>query len=161
MKNADMLVKLYDIDQNRADDDIRRPGIEIRLARAIEKQTVLDWVGKHFSQGWVSEAAIAFDASPPSGVIALHDSQVIGFCCYDTSALGFCGPIGVDPAFQQRGVGRALLLATLLEMKAKGYGYAIIGWVRETQFKFYEKTVGATEIPNSFPGVYRSRLNNN
>ena len=37
-----------------------------------------------------------------------------------------------------------------------GYGYAIIGDVGPSAF--YEKSVGATVIPDSEPGVYRGML---
>jgi len=48
------------------------------------------------------------------------------------------------------------LLSCLLDMKLKGYGYAIIGGVGPTEF--YTKTVGAIEIADSTPGVYKGML---
>lgn len=39
------------------------------------------------------------------------------------------------------------------------YGYAIIGWVGPAEF--YAKAVGAVEIPDSTPGVYRGMLGSN
>jgi len=47
------------------------------------------------------------------------------------------------------------LTACLLDMKLKGYGYAIVGAVEATEY--YQKTVGALEIPDSSPGVYKTR----
>ena len=41
-------------------------------------------------------------------------------------------------------------------MRTLGYGYAIIGDVGPSQF--YERTVGATPIPDSEPGVYAGLL---
>ena len=41
-------------------------------------------------------------------------------------------------------------------MHAHGYAYAIIGGVGPTEF--YNKTVGATVIEESTPGVYRDWL---
>jgi predicted N-acetyltransferase YhbS len=81
----------------------------------------------------------------------------VGFACYDATALGYFGPIGVDQAHRKKGTGKALLAACLLDMKLKGYGYAIVGAVKETAF--FEKTVGAVEIPGSTPGLYRARIN--
>jgi hypothetical protein len=49
-----------------------------------------------------------------------------------------------------------LLLSCLLEMKLKGYGYAIIGWIGPQEF--YEKTVGAVVIPDSTPGIWKDWL---
>jgi len=47
-----------------------------------------------------------------------------------------------------------LLMACLLDMKLKGYGYAVVGAVKDTDF--YIKTVDAVEIPDSTPGFYRT-----
>ena len=41
----------------------------------------------------------------------------------------------------------------MLDMKLKGYGYAIIGWVGPAAF--YEKAVGAVMIPGSEPSVWK------
>ncbi len=38
----------------------------------------------------------------------------------------------------------------------KGYAYAVIGWAGPTEF--YEKTVGATIIEGSEPGIFRGPL---
>lgn len=53
-------------------------------------------------------------------------------------------------------IGHALLLASLHDRKVMGYGYAIIGDVGPSGFS--ERTVGATEIPNSAPGVFADML---
>ena len=42
------------------------------------------------------------------------------------------------------------------DMRTLGYGYAIIGAVGPS--RFYERTVGATPIPDSEPGVYAGLL---
>ena len=72
---------------------------------------------------------------------------MIGFVCYDVSAIGLFGPTGVDKTQRGRGLGAALLFAALDAMKAKGHAYAIIGWVGPAEF--YEKLVGATLIEGS------------
>jgi len=41
-------------------------------------------------------------------------------------------------------------------MYASGYAYAIVGGA--DKLGFYEKTIGAIEIPGSSPGIYRDRL---
>ena len=41
-------------------------------------------------------------------------------------------------------------------MRLKGYGYAIIGWIGPGEF--YRKTVGAVEIPDSTPGIWKDWL---
>jgi hypothetical protein len=153
----DLLVKLYDIHDDwsfLSGQD--RLGITIRKPIGSEKNILVDWVREKFSDGWAGEAELAFSSQPISCFIAVYNQNLIGFACYDATALGFFGPTGVEEHCRGRGTGRALLLACLLDMKLKGYGYAIIGGVGPVEF--YRKVAGAEEIPGSTPGIFRSWL---
>jgi GNAT superfamily N-acetyltransferase len=66
------------------------------------------------------------------------------------------GPTGVHPAYRGRGIGAAVLVATLRAMADEGYMYAVIGWVGPAEF--YARTVGATLIPDSEPAGFRGPL---
>ena len=55
-----------------------------------------------------------------------------------------------------KGTGKALLLAALLDMKLKGYGYAVIGAVGPAAF--YKKAVGAELIEGSEKSIYETLL---
>ena len=44
----------------------------------------------------------------------------------------------------------------MVDMKLKGYAYAIIGAVGPAEF--YKKAVGAIKIENSWPGIYNDIL---
>lgn len=153
----DLLVKLYDViadpdlDQQLADQ-----GIAIRRALAPELETVRMWIAKRFSAGWVSEAQVAFMRDPNACLIAVKDGKLLGFACYDAVALGFFGPTGVDEAARGLGIGKALLLRTLLAMRERGYGYAAIGWAGPVDF--YARAVGAIPIPGSDGSVYKGQL---
>jgi GNAT superfamily N-acetyltransferase len=81
---------------------------------------------------------------------------LVGFACYDATCRDFFGPELVAESVRGRGVGTALLLAALHAMRAEGYAYAIIGWASSVDF--YRKTVGATAIEGSTPGIYRPTL---
>ena len=48
------------------------------------------------------------------------------------------------------------MLACLHDMLAQGYGYAVIGSAGPVDY--YARTVGATVIPDSRPGMYRGML---
>jgi ribosomal protein S18 acetylase RimI-like enzyme len=152
---ADMLVKLYHLnwDVGVISEQAHR-GVCIRKPIGPEKHVVIDWVREHFSAGWASEVDVAISRDPGACFMAVTADQFIGFACYDAAALGFFGPIGVHEAFRGRHTGSALLRACMLDMKLKGYGYAIIG--ATTAFAFYEKSAGAVEIPDSTPGIYGS-----
>jgi len=153
----DMLVKLYTLPalesvlakQTEA-------GVDVRRAQALEKRLVAEWVCQHFSARWASECEVAFSGHPISCFVAVADGKLAGFACYDATCKGFFGPIGVDEAYRGRGIGKALLLICLHAMAVRGYGYAIIGAAGPTEF--YAKTVGASEIEGSAPGVYRGML---
>ncbi len=154
---SDMLVKLYDLPGSReACAGLAQAGIEIRRAIAPEKHLVLAWVGARFSKNWVSECDAAFAHSPSTCFVAVKDSLIAGFACYDATARGFFGPIGVDDTRRKSGLGKALTLRTLEAMREAGYGYAIIGWAGPVDF--FKKIAGATVIEGSAPGIYKNML---
>ena len=153
----DLLVKLYTLPEVAPEiARLRHSGIDIRRAIAPEKRVVANWTHAHFSILWASEVDVAFSRSPVSCWVAGDDRTCVGFACYDATCKGFFGPTGVDETYRGRGIGKALLLACLHDMAAQGYGYAIIGAAGPVDF--YKQSVGAIEIPDSSPGIYRGML---
>jgi predicted N-acetyltransferase YhbS len=154
---TDMLVKLYELQNDwtflQEQESI---GITIRKPIGPEKHLIIEWVREHFNSLWASEVDLAISNQPKTCFVAVRDGRLIGFSCYDATALGFFGPTGVDQSFRGKGTGKALLLAALLDMKLKGYGYAVIGAIGPADF--YRKMVGAVEIPGSTPGVWKNLL---
>jgi GNAT superfamily N-acetyltransferase len=153
----DMLVKLYNL-QNTWDfiSEQKILGIEIRKPVGPEKRLVVKWVEENFFYAWAGETDVAISNKPITCFIAIKERKLIGFSCYDATALGYFGPTGVQKAFRGKGTGKALLMASLLDMKLKGYGYAVIGGVDIPEF--YEKAVGALEIPESSSGILKTCL---
>ena len=153
----DMLIKIYDLDDDwRFIAEQKKRGIDIRKPIGPEKHIIVDWVSDHFSPGWAAETDVAAANTPRSCFTAVKAAKYIGLACYDATALGYFGPIGVVKSERGRGIGQALLKACLLDMKLKGYGYAIAGDVDDPGY--YQKTLGAIEIPDSFPGIYQNRV---
>ncbi|KQV43958.1 MULTISPECIES: GNAT family N-acetyltransferase [unclassified Rhizobium] len=134
-------------------------GVTIRRPLAPEARLVTEWVTEKFGKGWASETAVALTRQPPTCFIATRDKKLVGFACHESIARSFFGPTGVDEEARGLGIGHALLLASLFDLRTMGYGYAIIGDVGPSAF--YEKTVGAMPIPNSAPGVYAGMLDVN
>ena len=154
---ADLLVKLYGLPSSAGTLEAQAAaGVEIRRAIGPEKHAVVEWAEKNFSRGWASECDVAMSSQPVTCFIAVKDKRLLGFACYDATLMGFFGPIGVDPAVQKNGLGKALLLRTLEAMRDAGYGYAAVGWAGPVDF--FRKTVGATVIDGSEPGVYRNMV---
>lgn len=150
----DMLIKLYAL-----------PGLDavgagsgwlVRKPLAPEHDLIVAWVAKHFSGGWASEAQVALSNRPVSLFVAVQGASLAGFCCYDATARGFVGPIGVAPDLRRTGIGAALLRACLDDMRSVGYAYAIAGAVGAADF--FGRVAGATEIHGSSPGIYRDML---
>jgi GNAT superfamily N-acetyltransferase len=153
----DMLVKLYDLQSNwEIVSEQKIQGIEIRKPVGPEKRLIINWVEENFFDAWAGEIDIAISNKPITCFIAIKDRELIGFSCYDATALGYFGPMGVKEAFQGKGTGKALLMACMLDMKLKGYGSAIIGAVEILQF--YRKAVDAMEIPESSSGILKTCL---
>lgn len=157
----DMLVKLYELPDARASlAKLKEEGIEVRRGLVPEKHLVAEWVGTEFNRHWQSECEAAYARQPVSCFVAIVPGEgmngLLGFACYDAVAKGFFGPTGVHPDARGKGVGQALLIATLQAMREEGYAYAVIGGAGPTDF--YAKTVGAQVIPDSSPGIYRGML---
>ncbi|MDX1935147.1 MAG: GNAT family N-acetyltransferase [Capsulimonadales bacterium] len=153
----DLLVPLYKLPpvQERID-ALRSEGIVIRRAYPFDLSRTRRFIIKHFSEGWADEAEAAFARLPITCWIAVHEKRVVGFACVEATARSFFGPTGVDTAFRGKGIGAALLLASLHGLREMGYAYGIIGAAGPVDF--YVKSVGAIPIPDSSPGIYLDLL---
>lgn len=147
---TDLLVKLYTLPA------VPEIDLEIRRALAPERHLVIDWIRENFSEGWASEAAVAFGGSPIRCMIAIREKKLLGFACFNTTFQGFFGPFGVAADSRGTGIGSALLIRTLHEMRTEGFAYAIIGATKSEDF--YMRTISAIPIPDSWPGAYRGML---
>ena len=168
----DMLVRLYALPPDPAPPAAEAGrAVEIRLAHPTERALVADWVGREFGPRWAREAAACFDGRPVSCHVAvdlpaaesaargyddLRPERLVGFACHDVVARGMFGPAGVAERHRGRGIGTALLFASLRAMRRQGYAYAVIARVGPEEF--YRRAVGATVIAGSEPGVYRGKL---
>ncbi|MBT8342027.1 MAG: GNAT family N-acetyltransferase [Desulfatitalea sp.] len=154
---TDMLVKLYALPALDAAVGVAASrGVMIRRAMAFEQDDLLRWVSKKFNPLWVQESRTAFGRSPIGLYLAVCHQEIAGFCCLDTTFVNFVGPIGIAVDQRAKGVGRALLLTCLYELKSCGFAYGIIGNAGEPVF--FEKAAGATAIADSDPGPYPKRL---
>ena len=137
--------------------EMSNANITIRRAQPYEITQVLDFVEREFSVAWADEISVGFANKPVSVYIAVANKEIVGFAGYECTRRSFFGPTGVVDSFQGRGIGKALVLASLGGLREMGYVYAIIG--RAGPIEFYEKTVGAIVIPDSDPGIYTDLLN--
>jgi GNAT superfamily N-acetyltransferase len=150
----DMLVRLMDLpDSTPLKQALQKDGIVIRRPIPPEKSFVREWVMDHFGIYWANETEAAFAQLPVNCLLAQRGNEILGFACFETTAKNFFGPTGTLESMRGKGIGKALLIESLLAMKAMGYAYAIIGGVGPAEF--YKNTVGATLIEGSEISIYQ------
>jgi predicted N-acetyltransferase YhbS len=146
---ADLLVNLLKLPSFEQD-------LRVRRAQPFELTPVRRFVETNFSLSWADEISVGFAHQPVSVFVATIERELVGFAAYECTRRGFFGPTGVIPAAQGKGIGKALLLASLIALREMGYVYAIIGAAGPVDF--YRNTVGAIAIPDSEPGIYTDLL---
>lgn len=126
-------------------DEICRPdaaGFSVRRASADDLPAFRKHCTSEWTYNWMREASQGAKHEPSSLFLAEKEGEVVGFAAYETNqALGCFGPTGVAPAHQGRGLGRRLLYATLIDMKALGRTRCEIGWIGPPEF--YYRHAGA------------------
>ena len=149
----DMLVKLYELPSLEEEmKKMEAKGIRIHRAFPADRKRILELVESLTGPNARGEAECCFSRMAPTMFVAVREKELLGYACYDATAPDFFGPTQVKDEEQGKGIGKALLIASLHALRAEGYGYAIIGGIGPQ--KFYEKTVGAMLIPDSNPSVY-------
>lgn len=144
------LLKLPSLDQ------LPDQAVNIRRAQPFEITPVREFIEKIFSVAWADEIFVGFANKPATVVIATRSGRVIGFAGYECTRKAFFGPTGVAADERGRGIGTALLIASLWGLRELGYVYGIIGGAGPVEF--YERAVGAIVIPDSQPGIYTDLL---
>ena len=159
----DLIANLYNLPDSRpVYEALEHIGVNVRRAPAYEKHIVTAWVREHFSATWAAETDAAFAGMPSGCFIATQNKQVRGFACVESTARGFFGPTGVMKSARGQGIGLALLLRAMEDLRERGYVYGIIGGAGPKEF--YEKAVGAIPIANSLvektgeTGIYQDML---
>lgn len=159
---SDMLVRLYERDYDSIKDELIKDGITVKKACILDKDVILQFIRENFSDApmWPNECEYALFNNPISCHIAVKNKEIIGFSCYDATAKGFFGPMGVKDSFRGKGVGKELLFRSLASMKENGYAYAIIGWPAHSAARFYQTQVSAIEIPDTPPNksIYKNSV---
>ena len=130
--------------------------VTIRRAQPFEIIPVRQFIEKNFSVAWADEISVGFANKPVTVFVATRDGRVIGFAGYECTRKAFFGPTGVDESERGRGIGKALLMASLWGLRELGYVYGIIGAAGPVEF--YQEAVGAIVIPDSDPGIYTDLL---
>lgn len=136
--------------------ELEGAGVVIRRAEPFELTVVRSFIEQNFSVAWADEVSVGFSNKPVSVHLSTRNRGIVGFAAHECTRRSFFGPAGVAPDMRCRGIGKALLIASLLGLRELGYVYGIIGGAGPIEF--YQKAVGATVIPDSDPGIYTDLL---
>ena len=152
----DLLVNLLKLPALDPRIDQLSDGIKIRRAQPFEISPVREFIKNNFSVAWADEISVGFANKPVTVFIAMRNHRVVGFAGYECTRKAFFGPTGVAESERGRGVGKALLMASLWCLRELGYVYGIVGAAGPVEF--YQEAVGAIVIPDSEPGIYTDLL---
>ncbi|HVS80343.1 MAG TPA: GNAT family N-acetyltransferase [Pyrinomonadaceae bacterium] len=136
--------------------ELGEQGVNIRRAQPFEITPVREFIEKNFSASWADEISVGFANKPVTVFIATREGRMVGFAGYECTRKSFFGPTGVGENERGRGIGKALLIASLWGLRELGYVYGIIGAAGPVEF--YQEAVGAIVIPDSEPGIYTDLL---
>jgi mycothiol synthase len=114
-------------------------GVGVDRVSPESRDRVLTFIEKEFGRIWRFEASNAGD----NLFYVQTDGKIAGFAAHDANnrGLGFFGPTGVARAHRGRGLGAALLRASLADLYRLGFERAIIPWT--DALDFYRKACGA------------------
>jgi mycothiol synthase len=119
-------------------------GYEVRRVGRGERDVLLHVAAEAFAPAWAFELGRAMDQDPPAVFAAFRDGHPVAFAAHDAnnSGLGWFGPAGTLTAHRGRGLGEALLVQCLLDVRDKPEG-GVIAWIGPRHF--YEGAAGAVD----------------
>src|SRR3954466_6626402 len=116
----DMLVQLLKLPAAQPLlDEIRAQNIIVRRANPWELTRAREFA-QNWAITWADEVTVAFSRHPVSVFIAVFEGEIAGFCAYECTRRNYLGPMGVCENLRVKGIGRALLLASLWSMREMG-----------------------------------------
>ncbi len=119
-------------------------GYVVRRAERAEELPLGGWIEHTFAPVWAHEMLLAL-AGPRQAVhLAFKDDVPVAFACADgnNQGLGWFGPAGTSEEHRGAGLGEALLISCLLDVRDTPEG-GVIAWVGPREF--YRKVCGAVE----------------
>ena len=155
----DMLVDLTPLTPPDAlENALLSDGIRIKRALAPDRQKIEEFSKTCADQDYSPEVSVALARTPSACYTAAKDNRLVGFACFEATAKNFFGPMAVQEEYRGKGIGRALLLRSIISMREMGYAYAVIGWPARSAVPFYEKCVNALLIEETSHGLYRQMI---
>lgn len=120
--NFDMTVELDDLPEAPTTPRSFGP----RLAGPDDRARIDEWMAAHWAN-WRAEVLRAVDKG--NLLIDEDDRGLRAFCAFEVNRRGFLGPVAVRPDLLGHGAGRAVLLASLHELRRRGRTRVDVVWV--------------------------------
>jgi mycothiol synthase len=119
-------------------------GYRVRRVGRGEREVLLQVAAQAFAPAWAFELGRAMDQDPPAVFAAWKEGHPVAFAAHDAnnSGLGWFGPAGTLTAHRGHGLGEALLVQCLLDVRDQPEG-GVIAWIGPRSF--YEKAAGAVD----------------
>jgi GNAT superfamily N-acetyltransferase len=112
----------------KAEEDLIREGIVVRLATPEDRDRVRDWVLKNSGHNWSHETAKAIGPAGSGVWIAEDETGLVAYSVFGSLEHHWFGPIGVAPNLRKKGLGTLLLFKSLDSMRQLGVPRAVIPW---------------------------------
>ncbi|MCG8425280.1 MAG: GNAT family N-acetyltransferase [Proteobacteria bacterium] len=125
-------------------DACKRHNYLVRRANQTDAAALDAMIRAEFSAGWAFEVGRALGRARSGVHVAVHQPsrQIAAFAAHDGNnrGLGWFGPAGTLPDHRGRGLGRALLVACLLDVAAAGHPVCEVAWIGPREF--YDRVAG-------------------
>jgi GNAT superfamily N-acetyltransferase len=119
-------------------------GYTVRRVGRRERELLLRLASEAFAAAWAFELGRAMDQDPVAVFAAFREGQPVAFAAHDANntGLGWFGPAGTLTQHRGQGLGEALLIQCLLDVRDRPEG-GVIAWIGPREF--YERASGAQE----------------
>ncbi len=119
-------------------------GYTVRRASDGDRDQLLAFIARSFAPVWAYEAALALTGPRQALHAAWFRGVPVAFAAADGNnrGLGWFGPAGTDPSHRGRGLGEALLIHCLQDVRGLPEG-GVIAWIGPKAF--YARSCGAVD----------------
>jgi mycothiol synthase len=133
--NMQVDLAAHDWDTTVEEARLAQAGFAVRRLLPDDRGQFSDWLKRHWSSTWHAEALASFENDPVSTFVAISEGRICAFASYNVTTFEHVfGPTGAEPPLQGRGLGRALLLRCMRDLKEQGHTTAEICWVGPIAF---------------------------
>ena len=140
--NMDVMLTGRDFDTSGTEARLREHGIEVRRARAEDREEIEALCFAEGHGGWAVETELALAMAPVPVFVACAEGSIRGIATHSLAGPIHFGPMLTAGETRGLGIGTVLLKRCLLDWQRSGVERCEIMWAGP--IAFYARTVGAT-----------------